>query len=188
MSHASEVIKLQKKLCEAASKGNIEEIKSLLARGADVNASYDSFWKMPGLLSRKPRGQTALHEAAEKGHTETVRWLLEHGANVNAVDEINGVALQSAAVKGHTETVRCLLEHGANVNAVSVFNMTALMLAAAQGHTETVRCLLEHGANRNTISKFGSGILDRLTFPRKTARDFAAEKGYNDIVRLLDSY
>ena len=180
MSHAREVIKLQKKLCEAASKGNIEEIKSLLARGADVNAAYDSFWKADGL--------TALREAAEKGHTETVRWLLEHSANVNAVDENNGVALHGAAVEGHTETVQCLLEHGANVDAANGFNMTALMLAAWNGKTEAVRCLLEHGANRNIINKIGSGILDRLTFPRCTARDLAAKAGHKDIVRLLDNH
>ena len=52
----------------AARTGDIEPVKALLARGADVNAE-------------EADGQTALMWAAAEGHVDVVRALLEAGAD-----------------------------------------------------------------------------------------------------------
>ena len=59
-------------LHEAAKKGDVEAVKTLLESGADVQAK------------EKKKGWTALHWAAYKGHGAVVTALLEYGADVNA--------------------------------------------------------------------------------------------------------
>src|SRR5579871_5486979 len=58
----------------AARKGDVEAVKALLAKGADVNAKTEY-------------GATALSFAADKGHTEIARILIRHKADVNVKDK-----------------------------------------------------------------------------------------------------
>jgi uncharacterized protein len=55
----------------AARSGNVEAVKTLLARGAKPEV-------------RERLGQTALMWAAAEGHTAVVRALLDAGADINA--------------------------------------------------------------------------------------------------------
>lgn len=54
-------------LRQAAAKGDIKQVKSLISKGADVNAK--SKW-----------GRTPLRIATNRGHTEIVDLLRKHGA------------------------------------------------------------------------------------------------------------
>src|SRR5262249_15893147 len=89
-------------LIAAAKRGDAEAVKSLLAKGADVNA-------------KTRYNQRPLMFAAEKGHLEIVRMLIEAGADINATDSFykSVTALYGAAAKGHAEVVKLLLEKGA---------------------------------------------------------------------------
>jgi hypothetical protein len=58
-------------LIQAATRGNLREVKRLVAKGADVNAKAD-------------HGYTALMVASRNGHSEVVKLLLAKGADVNA--------------------------------------------------------------------------------------------------------
>src|SRR6266446_2269884 len=69
-------------LIAAASKGDTAAVRSLRAKGLDVNL-------------RNNFGDTALSRAATNGHLETVGALLELGADANAAE---GIALRSAAI------------------------------------------------------------------------------------------
>ena len=77
-------------LIRAADRGGTNTVKSLLAKGVDVNA-------------RAGNG-TALMLAAKKGHTDTVKVLLAHGADVDAKGANGETALMAAADEGHTDT------------------------------------------------------------------------------------
>lgn len=97
-------------LHEATAKGDIEQIKSLLSKGADVNAKDD-------------RGMTPLHIAAKgfredgdgesKDYPALVQLLIAHGANVNVEDWDGKTSLALAKEKGRTEIVELHLKHGA---------------------------------------------------------------------------
>jgi len=104
--------KQAKSLHQAAADGNIEQVKSLLSRGADVNAKDE-------------QGQTALHLAVVKGHKNIVEFLLAKGAYIEAKDNAWRTPLHYAAGAGHLYGVtggskviaQLLLDKGANINA-----------------------------------------------------------------------
>lgn len=82
-----------------------------------------------------------------------------------------------AVTNRQTDSVKALLEHGADVNVRANDGSTALMLAAAAGDIEIVRALLSKGAD----------VSGRFTETGKTALMLAKEKGYTDIVSLLQA-
>ncbi|MDQ3800415.1 MAG: ankyrin repeat domain-containing protein [Acidobacteriota bacterium] len=127
-------VDLQREFAKAASNGNIEWMKSFLARGADVNTA--------GAGSGLP-----IINAAANGHTEAVRFLLDNGADVNAKYKFESTALIAAAGNGHLETVKLLLSRGADINAVSE-GYSALRSAEGNGHSEVAQLLRELGAKK----------------------------------------
>lgn len=112
----------------AARKGDIAAVKSLLEKGASLEAA-----------SRY--GQTPLFFAARNGHEELVKFLLTQGANPNVKDTFYKSSLISAAAdKGYTSVVKLLLDAGSDSagealeTAVGRGNreMTAMILATAK--------------------------------------------------------
>jgi ankyrin repeat protein len=128
------------------------------------------------LLIRASVSHTALMYAALSGRTLDVRTLLDQGADVNAIDHEGRTALMFAAVNMHSETVNTLMEHGAHVNARANDGGTALMLAACGGATEIVKSLVARGADASAT----------FTMTNRTALVIAADRGYTEIVELLD--
>jgi hypothetical protein len=82
-------------LMKAAELGDIGAAKSLLFRGANVNA-------------RDIDGQNALMRAANRGYVDIVRVLLAHNANVDDLDYEGRTALDFARARGHREIVELL--------------------------------------------------------------------------------
>ncbi len=69
-SQPEKVNELNKSLLQAAAKGDIAQVKSLLSKGADVNAK-DKF------------GWTALHIATAQGSQDVVKLLIAGGGDIN---------------------------------------------------------------------------------------------------------
>ena len=128
---------LSEELLSAAKKGDAVAVKSLLDKGADVNA-------------KTRYSQTPLMFAAQHGHIEIVKTLLEAGADVNVTDTFykSVTALSAAADKGHADIVKLLLEKGAKSKE------TALYVGAQQGHAPVVKIALDMGG-------MSQGTLDR---------------------------
>ena len=76
-------------LISASENGNIEEVRKLIADGADVHARHDY----------------ALRLAARDGHLSVVEYLVDQGSDVRVRDD---QALRWAARNGHTEVVEYL--------------------------------------------------------------------------------
>ena len=145
----------------AALEGNVEVVQTLLAHGANVNATDSD-------------GGTALFNAAQEGNVEVVQTLLAHGANVSATVSDGRTALVIAAQFGSVEVVQTLLAHGANVSATDGHGWTALFVAAEKGNVEVVQTLLAHGANVNATDSDGG-----------TALVIAAQGGNVEVVQTL---
>lgn len=143
----------QHRLLKAASEGNAEAVRAVLAQGADANA-------------RNMNGMTALMKGIDEKHPDVVQVLLDHGADVNLAMPQQGydagyTALVVAVKRRHVGIVQLLLNHGANVSARTGEGSTALTLAATDRLAEeSVRCqimelLLAHGAKIDATDDFG---------------------------------
>lgn len=125
-------------VADAAMKGDLATVRSLLKEGADVNA---------------PRGDgmSALHWAAERGQAEMAEVLVYAGANTAAVTRIGQYTpLHVAARVGSTAVVDVLLKAGAPVDAkANPSGATALHLAANAGSAATINRLLDAGADKD---------------------------------------
>ncbi len=128
-------------LLKAANQGDVEEVRSLLKRGADANA-----------VNRC--GYTTLMVAAMQGHAVVVEALLEEGVDPNTVGEGGCTALMRAAVWGRVGAVEALLKRGADPNVVNNNGYTALMeIVEWVAHTEVVEALLRGGADPNIVNE-----------------------------------
>jgi len=120
----------------AALEGRTETVKTLLRKGAGINAKDGS-------------GRTALMFAVINLHGETVKVLLEHGADVNARADDGATPLMLAASCGGPEIVRALLNRGADLNGSFIqTGKTALMLAEEHGYAGIAEMLRRAGTER----------------------------------------
>ncbi len=116
--------------------GPAENVKALLAQGADVNVKDNE-------------GRTPLHQTARYRNKELAELLLSHGANVNAKDNSGDTPLHAAAsYPGHTELVELLLAHGADVNAKGKNGETPLHSAEMMGNANMADLLRQHGGHK----------------------------------------
>jgi ankyrin repeat protein len=110
-------------LLSATDRGYAAVVRTLLNRGADVNAACDC----PGFQGG---GWTPLMIAALRGHTGIVQALLDKGADVNAKSATSGgTPLMAAVLGGSTDIVRVLLERGADINQKDSEGKRAVVLA-----------------------------------------------------------
>ena len=145
--------KKNKSLFEAAKKGDIEQVKKLIAQGADVNGTEGGAW-------------TPLAEAASVGHAQVVKVLLENGAEVDANDSHGYTPLYYAIwsdiwsddeEETSVETVKALISGGADVNKrpADDKDYSPLVYAIWQGHKGNVEIILDAGADLNTKDEKG---------------------------------
>lgn len=125
-------------VADAAMRGDVETVRTLLREGADVNAAQGD-------------GMTALHWAAERGDVALAEVLLYAGANVGAVTRLGDYTpLHLAAKAGNAAVIERLLVAGSDVHAVTATGaVTALHFASASSNTDAVAALLRHGAAVN---------------------------------------
>jgi len=150
--------KKNKSFFEAVKKGDIEQVRLLIAQGADLN------WK-------DKDGSTPLHEAAGDGWIDVVRLLLEKGANVKATDATGQTPLHRASRWGSRDICAWFLAKGASVKATDSLGNTPLH--AALGRQEVNRRLFEFllakGADVNARNEQGETPLHLACTTRRPA-------------------
>lgn len=109
----------------AAIKGQMDLVKQLIARDADIN---------------KP-GWTALHYAASSGQVEIMKLLLEKHAFIDAQSPNGTTPLMMAAMYGSPESVRLLLDEGADASMKNQQNMSAIDFAAQGRRPDAIEML-----------------------------------------------
>ena len=125
-------------IADAASRGDLDDIVSLIAAGEDVNFA-------------QPDGTTALIWAAYQGDVEMLTALLGAGADPDAANEFGVTALMQAASHGDAPIISALIDADVNLAITSETGTTPLMAAARAGSVESVELLLEHGADPNAV-------------------------------------
>ncbi len=163
-------------LASAVKSGDVAQVKTLLAKKADVNApaadsSTPLHWavetdnlEIANLLlaaGADAKGSTRykvtpLALAAENGDAAMIERLLQAGADANSTSEEGQTALMTASRNGNVAAIKMLLTHGAKVGAVEPYKgQTALMWAAGQGNAAAESMLVEFGADVHAKSKGG---------------------------------
>ncbi|MEI7431953.1 MAG: ankyrin repeat domain-containing protein [Betaproteobacteria bacterium] len=151
-------------LAKAAIEGDLDEIKALLERGADINA-------------KDPLGRTPLHMAAFYGRTKTSEFLIAKGAEINAKDRVGMTALHVAVISGGRQEVEVLLDNKADIKAASDSGKTALHLAAATGQPKLSKFLIDRGADPQVKDSEG-----------KTPLSYATQNKHPQTIALLQKY
>ena len=117
-----------------AHKGDLVQLKKLLASGASVNA-------------RDPYGRTPVHVATFARQSAVIRALAMAGANLELLENDRYDAVTVAAVADDEDTLRVLLGLGASAKlTTSRYDGTALIAAAHLGHDGVVKQLIAAGA------------------------------------------
>lgn len=152
----------------AASNGDIDTMKSLLANGVQINAHCIS-------------GSTAWHYAVRRNHSHVIDFLIANGGDVNAdSNKMGDTALHLVAElrqgKGLALMER-LIASGADVHAVNILGETPLHIATKQGEVDSVAYLIQHGADTDAI--------DHLN---RTACSLARFLGHTEVANFLGAY
>lgn len=150
--------------CRAGERGVVLQ---LLQAGTNIDAVE---------ATGVPKGATPLLLAILNEHVKTAQLLIRRGARQDLADEEGRLPLPLAAEKGFDIVVRDLIRAGGDANLKTGKNEdTPLILAATKGNEKAVKALLENGADKEMMNKFGDMALD-----------VAEEKGYKEVIKLLE--
>lgn len=122
-----------KGLTLAGASGHVDEVRTLIRKGAHVDA-------------QNGRGEMAQGLAIMNGHTEVVELLLSSYADVNKAIKEGLTPLQFGVQYARLDVIQLLLEHGANVNQESHHGLP-LAMAIHKRDADILRLLLRFQAN-----------------------------------------
>jgi hypothetical protein len=125
----------------ACRKYQLDIIKDLIEKGADVNARTNYI-------------DTPLMNASFYGHLEIVKYLVEHGANVNIrgwdyETPLMQTCDSSPENKSIVDIIKYLVENGADVNAINFNGQSVLYKAIKIKNPFIIKYLVEQGADIN---------------------------------------
>jgi hypothetical protein len=161
-------------LHKAADKGDIQQIKLLIAKGEQVDAK-DRF------------GFTPLHLAAERKYRDVVSLLIADGADINAQNDKGDTFLHSATSEGNQALCEFIIAVGADINARNNEGDTPLHCLAGAVYTlgmkreigepllvDLAESLITNGGKVNAINNEGD-----------TPLHIVAPSGWQDLIKLL---
>lgn len=178
------------RLMDSIRAGNLNQVKWLLANGADPEYANDPSRMTPMHLAAKsgwvqlaqllheaggdftrasPNGTTYLHIAAASNRLPMVKYLLNLGVDVNARTNKGWSPLHHAARFGSTEVVQYLLAQGAEANRYNSDGFTAHALAQSLNHYDSAAVL--EGATQ-VASRAAPKPVQTARTGRRTLRSF----------------
>jgi hypothetical protein len=163
---------LARGLLEAAEEGSLDDMRELIAAGADVNGVVEG-------------DGSPLIAAARSGRRAAVQLLLDQGADVNLIASGDGNPLIMAAREGHLEIVELLLNRGATIDLVAPGDENALIQASAAGQLRTVQLLVGRGADVNARVMVESHSRSGRQVEWRTPLSMARRGGHEEVVSFL---
>lgn len=146
---------------EAAAKGDLDDVKRHLKRGAALNAIDGD-------------GKTPVMCAAVNGQLDVIRYLVGKGAEVDARDDRGMTPLRYAIAGGRLEVVQYLASNGADVNAEGDDGKTPLWYALENEAPKAAECLIDKSADVSAKGNSGETLLW-----------YSLKKGYLDVATHL---
>lgn len=162
---------------KACQGGTVEELKELIARGANPNAPWyndigDDFYPIhqaalnpdlevlryvvstgAGPCQKDFWSAEPLAYAVRQGSLEKVRYLVGLGNDPAREDMDGQTVIKNAALNPNVDVLDFLLENGADLNE-GAWGEGALPTAVCHGTPERVKYFLDHGADMSDIDEF----------------------------------
>ena len=120
---------------------DVEEVRKLIMRGADVNAVDHEGWSV-------------LRWAVEYSQVDIVQLLLKQRADVNEQDEMGRTVLMDAVQEGEVEIVKLLLSYGAEVGIETDTGRTVMDIIRDDTHPEIKVSLFEAQRKEEELFRF----------------------------------
>ena len=119
---------------------NLEKIKELIKKGADINIELEG-------------DKTPLFLSLSKGHKELTEILIKNGADVHFQNKSGLTPLLMAINREEQELAKLIIEKGADVNISksSKSFMNPLLMAIDKEQPELAKLIIEKGADVSTI-------------------------------------
>lgn len=167
---------LTQELSNAVIANDVDRVKFLVEKGADVNRP-------------DPQGWTPLQSAARQRKEGMIKTLIDLGADVDRPDDSGMTPLVAAAMRDHVPSIKVLIENGADIEQPGPQGFRPLALAIAENKYESAKALMEAGADVSAAS--GADGLTPLiliaaqTSPAEGARFLPGSARPSDIAKGL---
>ena len=165
-------------LCDAAYRGDLQTVRSLLRSGAAADAnvggstalmqSFQPFIGLPSLtVGKVPEKERRASAQRNANKLRIAMLLVSAGANVKLTDQNGATALHAATLAAGDEralvgVIRDLLRRGAVVDAQTLDQVTPLQLAVWKRRFEVAKVLVAAGASLDARDRHGKSATDEL--------------------------
>ena len=171
-------------LIAAVIGGNIEIVRYLIGKGANLNLKNDT--KTADYKNLSLYGTPLIH-AVTSGKFNITKLLIDTGANVNIKTNSGYSALMLSIMLNKFEFAKYLIDKGADVNDQDANGYSALMQAAIQVKFDLVKYLVEKGADLNRLNSKGKTILDVLQIQAEIQKQFNDKDVYK-MTKVIMNY
>lgn len=199
---------------EACSELDVDKVKALLDKGADINCHDEngntalmfqvykgderiefvrfllSHGANPNLPSSsgEQEGITPIHIACAVGANECLGALLTNAASVHWTTPDGSEAIHSAAIGGNATTVKLLVKAGANINATNEKKRTALHNAVIKNNLSVAKALIKAGAELEVLDDENCTVLFKSVIESNLAfTKLLLESGANPKISMQPS-
>ena len=130
---------LDKSLCNACQIGDLDKVKYLISKGANINCTEESHGFTPLILVCKNNNSDKF---------ELIKYLVKNGVNVNTKSDIGDTALiWLVTCRNCLQEMKYLIKHGADMNIKNKQNENVLYWAFYNIFEEEIKYLILQGVD-----------------------------------------
>jgi ankyrin repeat protein len=140
-------------------KGNIDTVKYLIEKGADLE------------ISEYENNNTPLMGAIYNSYNDVAAYLIMKGANIHAKNKNNDIPIHFAAVHGNHELVKLLYKLGADINAQNVEGHCCILYSVGNNFLELFKILIDIDINLDVMDSERKHFFDLIISKKSFKED-----------------